>query len=213
MSEMIFVSSAQKELKAERRAIKDYVHADPLLNRFFGVFLFEDLPALFADRLEVWNPGELPNALTPDRLRKPHTSIPRNPAIATSLYLAHYIEKAGTGTLDMIALCSGAGLPEPDFRQDGTQFIQTRWRDWLTETCLSGIDLNERQRKAIDHIKLARKITNAEYQRLAKALKKTATRDLDDLVEKGVLRRIGRTGRGTYYVATRKGDKKGTKGT
>jgi len=34
---------------------------------------------LFADRLEVWNPGELPPALTPERLREPHASIPRNP--------------------------------------------------------------------------------------------------------------------------------------
>ena len=44
----IFISSVQKELAAERRALKDYVHGDPLLRRFFEVFLFEDLPA--ADR-------------------------------------------------------------------------------------------------------------------------------------------------------------------
>ena len=48
MSERIFISSVQKELAAERRALKDYIHGDPLLRRFFEVFLFEDLPA--ADR-------------------------------------------------------------------------------------------------------------------------------------------------------------------
>jgi len=41
----IFISSVQKELLNERRALKDYVHGDPLLGRFFHVFLFEDLPA------------------------------------------------------------------------------------------------------------------------------------------------------------------------
>ncbi|MFZ5994168.1 MAG: DUF4062 domain-containing protein [Thermodesulfobacteriota bacterium] len=41
----IFVSSVQRELHAERRAIKDFVRNDPLLRRFFDVFLFEDLPA------------------------------------------------------------------------------------------------------------------------------------------------------------------------
>jgi ATP-dependent DNA helicase RecG len=41
----IFVSSVQKELAAERRALKDYIQRDPLLGRFFEVFLFEDLPA------------------------------------------------------------------------------------------------------------------------------------------------------------------------
>lgn len=44
----LFVSSVQKELAAERRAVKAFVEGDALLRRFFRVFLFEDLPA--ADR-------------------------------------------------------------------------------------------------------------------------------------------------------------------
>ena len=83
---------------------------------------------LFADRLEVWNPGELPPTLTPDRLTRPHASIPHNPLLAEPLFLARYIERAGTGTLDMIALCKDAGLKQPQFRQDGGQFVQTLWR-------------------------------------------------------------------------------------
>src|ERR1041385_2368154 len=43
--ERIFISSVQKELATERRALKDYIQGDPLLRRFFEVFLFEDLPA------------------------------------------------------------------------------------------------------------------------------------------------------------------------
>lgn len=65
---------------------------------------------LFSDRLEVWNPGELPAGLTPEMLRLPHASVPRNPLLAEPLFLARYIEKAGTGTLDMIALCREAGV-------------------------------------------------------------------------------------------------------
>ena len=41
----IFVSSVQKELAEERRAVRDFVQGDPLLRRYFSVFLFEDLPA------------------------------------------------------------------------------------------------------------------------------------------------------------------------
>ncbi len=41
----IFISSVQKEFVAERRALKDYIQGDPLLRRFFEVFLFEDLPS------------------------------------------------------------------------------------------------------------------------------------------------------------------------
>ncbi len=83
---------------------------------------------LFSDRLEVWNPGELPPGLTPERLTRPHASIPRNPLLAEPLFLARYIERAGTGTLDMIARCKEAGLKDPEFRQDGSQFVQTLWR-------------------------------------------------------------------------------------
>jgi predicted HTH transcriptional regulator len=83
---------------------------------------------LFADRLEVWNPGELPPSLTFADLRQPHASIPRNPLIAEPMFLAQYAEKAGTGILDMIARCREAGLPAPDFRQSGGQFVQTLGR-------------------------------------------------------------------------------------
>jgi len=79
---------------------------------------------LFADRLEVWNPGELPPSLTLADLRRPHASIPRNPLLAEPLFLAHYVEKAGSGILDMIARCRANGLPSPEFQQSGGQFVQ-----------------------------------------------------------------------------------------
>jgi hypothetical protein len=41
----IFISSVQKELQEERRAVKAFVEGDPLLRRYFTAFLFEDLPA------------------------------------------------------------------------------------------------------------------------------------------------------------------------
>ena len=41
----LFISSVQKELAEERRAVKAFVEGDPLLRRYFTAFLFEDLPA------------------------------------------------------------------------------------------------------------------------------------------------------------------------
>ncbi len=89
---------------------------------------------LFADRLEIWNPGHLPPSLTPEALRVPHASIPHNPLIAEPLFLTRYIEKAGTGILDMIGFCEAANLPSPQFRQEGGQFIQTLWRPQTATT-------------------------------------------------------------------------------
>lgn len=41
----IIISSVRNEFQTERLAIRDFVHNNPLLRRFFHVFLFEDLPA------------------------------------------------------------------------------------------------------------------------------------------------------------------------
>ncbi len=154
---------------------------------------------LFSDQLEIWNPGELPPPLTMERLRMPHPSIPRNPLVADPLFLARYIEKAGTGTLDMIALFQEAGLPEPEFRQDGGMFVQTLWRDRLTAKVLDALALNSRQRSALAAIRTERRLTNARYQALTGAGRPTAKRDLEDLVSKGVLSATG-AGRGSAYV-------------
>ena len=75
---------------------------------------------LFADRLEIWNPGTLPPPLTLDKLRVPHESVPGNPLLARAMYLVKYIEQMGTGTLDMIARCVEAGLREPEFEATGS---------------------------------------------------------------------------------------------
>ena len=81
---------------------------------------------LFADRLEVWNPGGLPPPLTLDKLRIPHESVPGNPLLARAMYLVKYIEQMGTGTLDMIERCVDAGLREPEFEAAGKFVIRIR---------------------------------------------------------------------------------------
>ncbi|PKG31234.1 ATP-binding protein, partial [Methanoregula sp.] len=157
---------------------------------------------VFADRVEVWNPGALPSDLTPDSLKTEHPSIPHNPLIAHPLYLTHYIEKAGTGTLDMITYCKEAGLPEPGFEQRGGQFVVTLWRDWLTESVLAEFGLNERQMMIITFMKSHARITNTECQSLTGAARKATSRDLGGLVDAGLLIRVGER-RGAYYELAR----------
>jgi ATP-dependent DNA helicase RecG len=154
---------------------------------------------LFADRLEVWNPGRLPGTLTLDSLRIDHPSVPYNPLLAESLYLARYIERVGSGTQTMIELCREAGLPEPQFEQRSGFFVVTLWRDWLTNEVLADLNLNERQFRAIAYLKTHRVITNSVYQLEFTASKRTTSRDLDDMTTKGILDKVGTTGKGVYY--------------
>ncbi len=153
---------------------------------------------VFSDRVEVWNPGELPPALTPEKLRHTHASIPRNKRISEALFLAHYIDKVGTGTLDVIAKCREAGLPEPEFSQDGDQFTVRIWRDWLTPALMDQLGLNERQRMAIAFVRQTGKITNSDYQQLTMASRQTVSRDLEGLLANGIIVRLGQ-GRGSRY--------------
>jgi len=84
---------------------------------------------LFADRLEVSNPGIFPQSLVGVDLSKAHSSLPHNPLLAEPLFLARYIDKAGTGLMDMYAKCRTAGLPDPQVGPvRGRGVVQVLWR-------------------------------------------------------------------------------------
>ncbi|RJP37128.1 MAG: DeoR family transcriptional regulator [Desulfobacteraceae bacterium] len=96
------------------------------------------------------------------------------------------------------------GWPHPDFEERARQFVTTIWRDWLTAEVISGLDLNERQQQATTYLKVHGRITNKEYQELTGVTDRTVLREFNDLVAKGVLEKIGKTGRGTHYILKRK---------
>jgi predicted HTH transcriptional regulator len=156
--------------------------------------------SVFSDRIEVRNPGSLPPDLTFEDLKIKHSSRPRNHRIALPLYLTHYIEKIGYGTIQMITGCKDAGLPEPDFAQSGGEFVVTIWRDWLTDEALAALEINERQKQAIRFVKEKGHINNSEYQDLVKISMRNASRDLTDLVEKEIFEKRGIHGKGVHYV-------------
>lgn len=156
---------------------------------------------VFADRVEVWNSGSLPSGLTVDDLRKPHTSFPANPYLANALYLADYAQRAGSGTIEMIEQCKAQHVPEPEFvLLRNKEFRSILPRDYMTEQVLNKLGLNERQIGAVKFIKNEGKITNKEYQENFGLKKRQASDDFKELENKGVIKKIGTTGRGTYYV-------------
>ena len=55
--------------------------------------------SVFKDRIEVFNPGTLPNELVLSDLSIAHGSYPHNPLLANCMFLTGNIERYGTGTL------------------------------------------------------------------------------------------------------------------
>lgn len=158
--------------------------------------------AVFSDRVEVRNSGRLPPELTLDQLKVEHASFPRNKQIANTLFLAKYIEQLGTGTSDIYRRCREAGLPEPRFDHVGTEFVFSVGR---LESALMAIELSERQTAAVTYVLTDGEISNAVYQDEFAVAKRTAGRDLAELVATGIFEKHGTTGVGVHYVLTQRG--------
>ena len=89
---------------------------------------------VFSNRIEVWNPGELPPGKTVDWLFDEHESMPYNPLIAAVLYQARYIEHVGSGIEDVEAACAEAGLPRTTIEVRNRTIVHTIWRKTTKET-------------------------------------------------------------------------------
>jgi ATP-dependent DNA helicase RecG len=134
-----------------------------------------------------------------------------NPFLARPFYLAGYINQLGYGTRNVVKWCRKAGLPDPKFDPAENHFRVIIWRDWLTDSRMKGLDLNERQVKAVQFLKSDLRITNTEYQKLNSVSRATAKRDLDELVKLGLLKLKG-AGRSAHYRLTGNRLKNGSNG-
>ncbi len=154
---------------------------------------------LYEDNFSVWNDGSLPEGISEDDLKKVHRSKPRNPLIADVCFKAGYIDSWGRGTIKIIEACKKAGLPEPVLKEEQGGFLSKIFKDRFTEDHLKKAGLNERQIKATLYIKKYGEITNSKYQEIAHVSKATASRDIKELVDKGLLKNIGTKGSSAIY--------------
>ncbi|MDE2777996.1 MAG: putative DNA binding domain-containing protein [Chloroflexota bacterium] len=154
---------------------------------------------MFSDRLEVISPGGLPGFITVENIKDEHFS--RNPRLVGGLFHWGYIEELGLGIDRMMEVMEQAGHSPPKFDARPYSFAvalhneraQPELPEWSRNT-------NHRQARALQYIRESGSITNREYRGLIQSVSAETLRlDLVDLVEKGVLTRIGAK-KGTYYV-------------
>lgn len=155
---------------------------------------------VYDNRLELWNPGPLPEELTIEKLKRSHSSYPRNVNIANVFFKAGYVESWGRGTTKIISSCLEVGLPEPIIEEDQGGFRVTFRKDNLNEEALTALGLNTRQIGAVLFVKENGQISNSEYQKLNSIGKSVAASELQQLSDKKILSRVGNTGRSTRYV-------------
>ena len=154
---------------------------------------------IFDSRAQVWNPGILMEGVTVELLKVEHSSHPRNKTIARLLFLTGYIEQWGSGTLSMITACERDGVPDPQFRETGNDFVVTFLRSTVN-TLLENPDiLNERQRGAIEYLKTHQEISTSEYGHIYDCTVRTARRDMSHLAELNIII-VKREGRLLRYI-------------
>jgi ATP-dependent DNA helicase RecG len=108
----------------------------------------------------------------------------------------------------MLRQMEQAGLPPPQFRETAAGFLVTLQGQPMADLGPAGVDtsewarlgLNERQIAALLFLGEQHRITNRDLQDLHPDVSaETIRRDLADLVERGVLLRVGEK-RATYYI-------------
>lgn len=174
----------------------------------------------FADRLEITSPGGLAGYITLDNIIEEHFS--RNPRIVQGLFQWGYIEELGLGVDRMIDDLTAAGHPPPKFNATGYSFgvVMSNRREQrrpshatltppppAVKSAPAGAPaspppegLNERQLRAMHYLGDHGRITNRDFQALCPDVSAETLRlDLVDLVDRGVLMRVGEK-KGTYYI-------------
>ena len=155
---------------------------------------------VYDNKINFWNTGTLPQALTFAALKGFHTSEPRNVLLADVCFKGGFIDSWGRGTLKIYDSCKEAELPEPEIKEFQGGFLVTLFKDNLTEDQLVKLGLNERQLKAVLFIQDKGKVTNKDYQEINNVSKRTATSELTELVMKfKICEKSGNIGAGVSY--------------
>ena len=161
---------------------------------------------LFSDRLEVHSPGGLPGPMTLENLLEARFS--RNAVIMQVLADMGFVERLGYGLNRVMETARRSGLRTPEFAEAGGAFRVTLYRNPAFDqpaapadlSAFNGQEFTPRQQQALGFLLARRRITSRDYQELCPGVHaETLRRDLVDLVERGLLVKIGDK-RATYYV-------------
>lgn len=102
--------------------VNTVVHRDYTIRSQIRIFVFDD-------RIEIMNPGRLPNTVTLDNILL-GIHAERNPILTTFLSRLGFASRVGTGIPRMIRLMRQHGLPEPEFQLVGHEFRVVLRRTW-----------------------------------------------------------------------------------
>ena len=163
----------------------------------------------FKEHIEVMSPGSFVEPITPQNI---YTSQPvhRNPNMMKALYGYGYVEGYGDGMHIIEEQFRNHPLKPrmPKFEEIPGGVKVTLYSADLSKletvvrkkTDLSSLEINERQKKAVEFVLKRGQISRKEYVALNKISERTALRDLTDMIKKRILSTNNKKGWALRYL-------------
>ena len=213
MRQNIAVMSQLKVGEVRREDISEYgwfsireLITNAVCHRDYSNFGTKVIIKMFSNRIEFYNPGGLSKDVTSKNIAEMQFS--RNPTIAKILAKVEYIEELGEGWNKILKEHKQHPLKPriPSIKTDKHVFLvniySTKNKFAVQEKSAqlsTGKGLNERQKKALEHIKIHGLITTAEYQKINNLGKVYSVKELNDMVSRGTVLKAGK-GKATRYL-------------
>ena len=155
---------------------------------------------VYPDRVEILNPGWLPEGWTEDNVLNKHSSKPMNPAIAHAFYDMGYSEGWGSGIPMMQRECEAMGLPHPEYNVSiyGVEIVfKLPPKEDEFANALKVKGLNDTESKVYQAICEGSVTTLSEISEASGVSKSSVKRALGSLTKKELIIRAGnnRTGK------------------
>ncbi len=148
--------------------------------------------SLYDDRLEIFSPGNFPGHVSTDNLGDGITHL-RNPIIGRMAHKMGIIEKLGSGIRMIFESCEQNKMMKPEFKEDG-DYVKVIFYFHPAK------DLKKSDRELIMELLHEKQIvTIREMVDYSGRSKNTIFKVLNTLLEKGMVKRIGK-GRATRYI-------------
>lgn len=154
---------------------------------------------MFRNQIEWSSPGGLPPNVTVENILKAQST--RNPIIVDLLFDAGYIEQRGMGLDTVVTLLREEGLPYPHMEDTGAIFlIRIEGHSLVDRPTAAGISIPLAQIYVVIETAGSAGISSKEIARQLQMPLRTVNHRLGELLERGLVMRIGATNRTRYLV-------------
>ena len=164
---------------------------------------------VYENRLYIWNPGELPQDWSLEKLLSQHASKPFNPDVANTFFWAGEIESWGRGIQRIFGACRREGIPDPRLRVGpGELWVEFQFSDTYlhrlgstTEKTNQEIRQETVQEKILSLLQENPSITKKALAARIGITLGSARHHLENLKKSGHIRHVGPTKKGRWEVS------------